>query len=137
MLLRRRGGSCPARQSYLSSNVVWPTSARMAEQACGITDEVSVFSNGKTKVGKKHQFIATHTGRKAFATLLSPKGCPLEQIAIMMGHISENVPNITMTSNYICALKDKQAGAGVVQLTFYNHLFFTNYEVCNLLKFRI
>jgi integrase len=72
---------------------------------CGITDEVSVFSNGKTKVGKKYQFIATHTGRRTFATLLSLKGCPLEQIAIMMGHISGNVPNITMTSNYICARK--------------------------------
>ena len=105
MSLRRRGANCPAWQPCLSSKGVWPTHVRLAEQACGITDEVSVFSNGKTKVRKKYQFIATHTGRRTFATRLSLKGCPLEQIAIMMGHISGNVPNITMTSKYICARK--------------------------------
>lgn len=70
---------------------------------CGISDRATVFNQGKSKNGKKYEFVTTHTGRRSFATNLFLKGCPLDQIAIMMGHVSGNTPNITMTANYICA----------------------------------
>ena len=72
---------------------------------CGMIEEVSVYKKGKTMTGQKWKFISTHTGRRTFATILSLKGCPLEQIAIMMGHVSGNVPNINMTAGYICERK--------------------------------
>lgn len=72
---------------------------------CGIDEETTVYKAGKNMTGPKWQFIATHTGRRTFATLLSLKGCPLEQIALMMGHISGNTPNVNMTAGYICARK--------------------------------
>ncbi len=70
---------------------------------CGITDRATVFNRGKTQNGRKYEFVTTHTGRRSFATNLFLKGCPLDQIAIMMGHVNGNTPNITMTANYICA----------------------------------
>lgn len=72
---------------------------------CGMTQTVTVYKKGQSKTGLKWEFIATHTGRRTFATILSLKGCPLEQIAIMMGHVNGNVPNITMTAGYICDRK--------------------------------
>lgn len=71
----------------------------------GMTQEVTVYKKGRSETGPKWKFVATHTGRRTFATILSLKGCPLEQIALMMGHVSGNVPNITMTAGYICAKK--------------------------------
>lgn len=70
---------------------------------CGIDEKVSVFGQGKSKTGKKYEFVTSHTGRRSFATNLFLRGCPLDQIAIMMGHVSGNTPNISMTANYICA----------------------------------
>lgn len=71
----------------------------------GMTEEVTCYKKGESTTGPKWQFVATHTGRRTFATILSLKGCPLEQIAIMMGHVNGNVPNISMTAGYICAKK--------------------------------
>lgn len=71
----------------------------------GIISRVTVYKRGKSDSGPKWRFITSHTGRRTFATVLSLKGCPLEQIALMMGHVSGNVPNITMTANYICDRK--------------------------------
>lgn len=71
----------------------------------GMTDEVTCYKKGMSMTGEKWRFVATHTGRRTFATILSLKGCPLEQIAIMMGHVNGNVPNISMTAGYICAKK--------------------------------
>lgn len=68
---------------------------------CGISGRVKVFTAGKEKIGKKYTFVTSHTGRRSFATNLSKKGVPIEQIAIMMGHISRGKPNIGMTQNYI------------------------------------
>ena len=48
-----------------------------------------------------NRFISSHTGRRSFATNLSKKGVPLEQIAVMMGHTSNGKPNIQMTMRYI------------------------------------
>jgi len=70
---------------------------------CGIDERTTVFSQGKSKTGKKYEFVTSHTGRRSFATNLFLRGCPLDQIAIMMGHVNGNTPNITMTANYICA----------------------------------
>lgn len=74
-------------------------------KSIGLTDEVTVYRHGKTETGPKWRFVATHTGRRTFATILSLKGCPLEQIALMMGHMTGNVPNVSMTAGYICAKK--------------------------------
>lgn len=71
----------------------------------GMTDEVTCYKKGKSMTGEKWEFVATHTGRRTFATILSLKGCPLEQISLMMGHVNGNVPNISMTAGYICAKK--------------------------------
>ena len=49
----------------------------------------------------KYRFVSSHTGRRSFATNLSKKGVPLEQIAVMMGHTSNGMPNIQMTQRYI------------------------------------
>lgn len=72
---------------------------------CGIVTEVAVYTHGRSQTGPKWKFIASHTGRRTFATLLSLKGCPLDQIAIMMGHMSGNIPNVSMTAAYICEKK--------------------------------
>lgn len=72
---------------------------------CGMVSEVSVYKRGQSLTGPKWKFVATHTGRRTFATILSLRGCPLEQIALMMGHVNGNTPNITMTANYICDRK--------------------------------
>ena len=71
-----------------------------------MTAEVTVYQKGTAHTGPKYRFISTHTGRRTFATNLSMRGCPLEQIAIMMGHVTGNVPNIAMTAGYICARKN-------------------------------
>lgn len=68
---------------------------------CGIDARTKIFSAGQYKTGPKWQFVTSHTGRRSFATNLSRKGVSLEQIALLMGHMSGNVPNITMTQRYI------------------------------------
>ena len=70
-------------------------------KACGIDTPSKVFQAGRQRTGPKWKFVTTHTGRRSFATNLSLKGISLEQIAICMGHLSGNVPNITMTQRYI------------------------------------
>ena len=70
-------------------------------RACGIDNNVKIFHGGKYLTGPKWKFVTTHTGRRSFATNLSQKGVPLEQIALMMGHMSGNTPNISMTLRYI------------------------------------
>lgn len=78
---------------------------RILQRICmraGITEQSRVYTAGQTETGPKWQFITSHTGRRTFATILSLKGCPLEQIAIMMGHVNGNTPNIAMTAGYIC-----------------------------------
>lgn len=69
----------------------------------GIVDRVTVYKKGQPDSGPKWHFVTSHTGRRTFATILSLKGCNIEQIAEMMGHMNGNVPNISMTANYICA----------------------------------
>ena len=68
---------------------------------CGIDANTKVFKAGMEETGKKYRFISSHTGRRSFATNLSKKGVPLEQIAVMMGHLSNGKPNIQMTMRYI------------------------------------
>ena len=70
-------------------------------QEVGITQRVKVFTAGESKMGEKWKFVSSHTGRRSFATNLAVKGIPVEQIALMMGHMNGNVPNITMTQKYI------------------------------------
>lgn len=70
-------------------------------RTCGIDDKVKVFTCGREEIGPKWKFVSSHTGRRSFATNLALKGVSLEQIALMMGHMSGNVPNIQMTQGYI------------------------------------
>ena len=69
---------------------------------CGIVSWVKVYHGGKEYEGRKYHFVSTHTGRRSFATNLARKGVTLEQIALMMGHMNGNVPNIEMTKRYVC-----------------------------------
>ena len=68
---------------------------------CGINEQVKIFTAGRTEVGKKWQFVSSHTGRRSFATNLSKRGVPIEQIANLMGHMNGNLPNTQMTQRYI------------------------------------
>ncbi len=68
---------------------------------CGIDSRVKVFIHGKEMTGKKYQFVSSHTGRRSFATNLAKKGVSIEQIALMMGHMNGNTPNVMMTQHYI------------------------------------
>ena len=70
-------------------------------KACGIDTKVKIFQAGREQTGPKWQFVSTHTGRRSFATNLSLKNVPLEQIALMMGHFTGNAPDIAMTQRYI------------------------------------
>ena len=70
-------------------------------RACGIDQPVKVFQAGRERRGPKWQFVSSHTGRRSFATNLALKNVPLEQIALLMGHMTGNVPNISMTQRYI------------------------------------
>lgn len=69
---------------------------------CGIVSWVKVFHAGKEYAGRKYHFVTTHTGRRSFATNLALKGVTLEQIALLMGHMNGNIPNISMTKRYVC-----------------------------------
>lgn len=68
---------------------------------CDIDERVKLYQGGETVSGPKYDFVSSHTGRRSFATNLSKKGVSLEQIALMMGHMNGNVPNINMTQRYI------------------------------------
>lgn len=68
---------------------------------CGIDERVKVYSAGETKIGRKWEFVSSHTGRRSFATNLAKKGIPMEQIALLMGHMNGNTPNVQMTQRYI------------------------------------
>lgn len=70
-------------------------------RACGIDERCKVFSAGAEQSGKKFEFVSSHTGRRSFATNLALKGVSLEQIALMMGHMTGNTPNVAMTQHYI------------------------------------
>ena len=76
-------------------------SIRAICKAVGIDTIVKIFIAGHDRTGHKYEFVSTHTGRRSFATNLAMKGVPMEQIALMMGHMSGNVPNISMTQRYI------------------------------------
>lgn len=68
---------------------------------CEIDERVKIFTAGKSESGEKWQFVSSHTGRRSFATNLAKKGIPLEQIALLMGHMNGNTPNTQMTQRYI------------------------------------
>lgn len=70
-------------------------------RACGIDSPSKVFQAGRDRRGRKYEFVSSHTGRRSFATNLALKGVAIEQIAMMMGHMNGNVPNIAMTQRYI------------------------------------
>ena len=85
-------------------SVATSTYSRLIREICqrsGISTRVKVFSAGSYKSGPKYMFVTSHSGRRSFATNLSRKGVSLEQIALLMGHMTGNVPNITMTQRYI------------------------------------
>lgn len=107
-------------KDYLSDD--WPESLRKARmdhlnptiqkicRNCGITEKVTTYKAGRSETRPKYQCVASHTGRRTFATILSLRGCPLDQIAIMMGHMSGNTPNVAMTAGYVCARRKISKG---------------------------
>lgn len=89
------------REPKTASTATYNAAVRDICRACGIDTPVKVFTAGREKRGHKWEFVTTHTGRRSFATNLALKGVPLEQIALLMGHMNGNVPNIAMTQRYI------------------------------------
>lgn len=68
---------------------------------CGINERVKVYQAGGNQEGPKWMFVTSHVGRRTFATLLFLKGASIEDIAMLMGHMNGNTPNIAMTERYI------------------------------------
>ena len=95
LALRAEDGQGPADLASINKTI------RKMCRECGIDSQVKVFEGGKEKSGPKWKFVSTHTGRRSFATNLSKKGIPVEQISLLMGHMSGNVPNTDMTQRYI------------------------------------
>lgn len=89
------------REPQTISVPAYNTNIREMCKACGIDTAAKVFLAGRDRRGHKYEFVSTHTGRRSFATNLALKGVAIEQIAMMMGHMSGNVPNIAMTQRYI------------------------------------
>lgn len=63
----------------------------------GITESVRLYKRGKYQDGEKWEFIASHTGRRTFATCLYLRNADLYQISRLMGHSS-----VKQTEGYIC-----------------------------------
>lgn len=80
--------------------------------ACGIKDEIKIFTKGEWKTEPKWKFVGSHTARRSFATQLALRGVPVATISKLMGHSST-----TMTSRYICI--DKK-DVGDVAMAFFS-----------------
>ena len=83
------------------SDVAFNAALRKICEAVGITTHTKIYAHGQYVAGPKYKFVSSHTGRRSFATNLANKGISIEQIALMMGHISGNTPNVQMTQKYI------------------------------------
>lgn len=100
---------CPGERSTMSDNAFNEALRKICEKV-GIDTHTKIYAHGKYITGPKYKFISSHTGRRSFATNLANKGISIEQIALMMGHVSGNTPNIQMTQKYIvgkCKLDSK------------------------------
>ena len=67
----------------------------------GMTQQVTLFKAGRIQTLPKYMFAMSHTGRRTFCTRLAMKGCRLERISMMAGHLNGNQPNTEMTKKYI------------------------------------
>lgn len=68
----------------------------------GITEQKRLYKGGRYQEGEKWMFVASHTGRRSFATCLYLRNADLYQISRLMGHSS-----VKQTEGYICCgLKD-------------------------------
>jgi len=70
-------------------------------QRADITSQCKVVKGGNVEKGEKWHFIASHTARRTFASLLYLKGADIATIGRLMGHSGD----LKMTMRYICAEK--------------------------------
>lgn len=66
-------------------------------KACGITQVIKLYYRGKWRNWPKYRYLATHSGRRDFATHLANHGAPITEICQYMNHRS----NINQTMRYI------------------------------------
>lgn len=71
-------------------------------QRAGINAPCKVVKGGVTKTGEKWEFVASHTARRTFASLLYLKGVDVPTIGRFMGHTGD----LKMTMRYICCEKE-------------------------------
>lgn len=88
------------------SNTAFNNALRKICDWVGIDSPVKIYAQGGSQSGPKYKFVSSHTGRRSFATNLAKKGVSIEQIAMMMGHMSGNMPNVQMTQKYIVGKPD-------------------------------
>lgn len=78
----------------------------------GMTTTTRLFVEGKEQIKQKWEFVASHTFRRTFATLLYQKGADVVSIGRMMGHSND----IEVTIGYIVGYKELQSEV----LAFFN-----------------
>lgn len=92
--------SCPAEPKEMAGTH-FNEALRKICKWVGIDTHTKIYTHGEYVSGPKYKFVSSHTGRRSFATNLANKGISIEQIALMMGHLSGNTPNVQMTQKYI------------------------------------
>lgn len=68
---------------------------------CGINETTQIFHKGEDVVGKKWQFVTSHTARKSFATNVYLRCRDIFLVSKYMGHSS-----VDMTATYIMSVGD-------------------------------
>lgn len=79
------------------SDPTFNTTIRRICDLCDITQEISLYRNGKFWTGKKFEAVSSHTSRRSFCTNLYLRCRDLLLVSKLAGHSST-----TMTERYIC-----------------------------------
>lgn len=66
-------------------------------KAIGMTQKVTLYVGGKTQTKMRADFVAFHTLRRTFASVMASKGVPIPVVSKWMGHSNTN-----QTNGYIC-----------------------------------
>lgn len=84
------------------SDVCFNATLRSICKKVGINEKRNLYKGGRYRLAEKWEFVASHSGRRSFATNLYLRNADLYQISRLMGHSS-----VKQTEGYICCgLKD-------------------------------
>lgn len=79
----------------------------------GLTEEVTLFINGKSQTKPKWKFITMHASRRSYVTSLAVRGVPIEIVSKLAGHSNSQV-----TSKHYCCVDTKKLGTEA--MSFFN-----------------